>query len=90
MPPNAIDLAIEAEREAKKRPPVFVAPKKAPTIFLGPAYGRYIEPDHIQSMNRMLRHPVMYAPTWNDALLCRARAKTATHFLLETDYDVHV
>ncbi len=41
-------------------------------------------------MHRMLRYPVMFAPTWNDALLCRARSKTATHFLLETDYDVHV
>ena len=90
MPPDAIDQAIEALRAPVKREPVSVAPKSAPKVYLGPAYGRYIEPDHIQSMNRMLRTPVMYAPTWNDALLCRARAKTATHFLLETDYDVHV
>lgn len=59
-------------------------------IYLGSAYGRNIEPDHIQSLIRMLRHPVTFAPTWNDALLCRARSKTATHFLLETDCDVHV
>lgn len=94
MPPNPIDVAIEAERDARQRHPVFVAPstppKAQPRVYLGPAYGRYIEPDHIQSMNRMLRHPVTYAPTWNDALLCRARSKTATHFLLETDADVHV
>ena len=41
-------------------------------------------------MNRMLRYPVTYAPAWNDALLCRARSKTATHFLLNSDADVHV
>ncbi len=89
LPPNAIDEAIDAVR-VPKREPVPVLRPVAPKVYLGPAYGRYVEPDHIQSMNRMLRHPVMYAPTWNDALLCRARAKTATHFLLETDYDVHV
>lgn len=38
----------------------------------------------------MLKSPVTYAPAWNDALLCRARSKTATHFLLETGCDVHV
>lgn len=38
----------------------------------------------------MLRYPVTFAPTWNDALLCRARSKTATHFLTETTADVHV
>lgn len=38
----------------------------------------------------MLRYPVTFAPTWNDALLCRARSKTATHFLLESKADVHV
>ena len=89
MPPNAIDQAIEAVRESR-RTPVFVAPKAAPTIYLGSAYGRSLEPDHLQSLIRMLRHPVTFAPTWNDALLCRARSKTATHFLLETGADVHV
>lgn len=83
-PLDAVIDSIRAER------PVFAAPQRQPKVYLGPAYGRYLEPDHIQSMNRMLRQPVMYAPAWNDALLCRARSKTATHFLLETDYDVHV
>ena len=92
-PPSLLDAAIEAVRKEdmpsdwRPTPP---APKAAPSIYLGPAYGRYIEPDHIQSMNRMLRHPVTYAPAWNDALLCRARSKTATHFLLESTADVHV
>ena len=94
MPPSPIDVAIEAERDARKRHPVFSIPtdpqKRQPTIYLGSAYGRGVEPDHFQSMIRMLRHPVIFAPTWNDALLCRARSKTATHFLLETDYDVWV
>ena len=94
MPPDPITVAIEAERASRNGAPFLmpsVAPKRtAPKVYLGPAYGRYIEPDHIQSMNRMLREPVMYAPAWNDADLPRARSKTATHFLTETDYDVHV
>ena len=94
MPPNPIDVAIDAERDATKRHPVFVAPsappKKAPRVYLGSAYSRFVEPDHLQSLIRMLRQPVMFAPAWNDADLPRARSKTATHFLLETDYDVHV
>lgn len=94
MPPDPLTAAIDAERASRKREafslPSAAPVKTAPKVYLGPAYGRYLEPDHIQSMNRMLRQPVMYAPTWNDALLCRARSKTATHFLLETDYDVHV
>lgn len=94
MPPDPIQQAIEAERASRQGAP-FLMPSTAPTkrppkVYLGPAYGRYIEPDHIQCMNRMIRQPVMYAPAWNDALLCRARSKTATHFLTETDYDVHV
>lgn len=90
MLPDTISQAIDAERASSIRKPVFVAQKKQPTIYLGSAYGRYLEPDHIQSLMRMLRHPVTFAPTWNDALLCRARSKTATHFLLETSADVHV
>src|SRR4051812_31069260 len=96
MPPSPIDVAIEdleavgaarASMGARtKRSPQ----KAAPSIYLGPAYGRYIEPDHIQSMHRMLRYPVTYAPAWNDALLCRARSKTATAFLLDSTCDVHV
>lgn len=62
----------------------------APKVYIGSAYGRYLEPDHIQSLMRLLRYPVMFAPTWNDAAISRARSKTATHFLTETDYDVHV
>lgn len=87
MPPDPIGAVIDAMRADR---PVFVAPKTAPSIYLGPAYGRYIEPDHIQSMHRMLRYPVTYAPAWNDALLCRARSKTATAFLLDSACDVHV
>lgn len=93
MPPNPIDAAIEQERATRPAPfslrgtmPV----RPQPTIYLGSAYGRAIEPDHFQSLIRMLRYPVTFVPTWNDALLSRARAKTATHFLLETDCDVHV
>lgn len=90
MSPDPISAAIEAERESSTWAPIVVAPKAAPRIYLGSAYGRYLEPDHIQSLMRMLRHPVMFAPAWNDADLPRARSKTATHFLLETKYDVHV
>ena len=86
---DVLTAAIDAERASQRRP-VFVAPKAAPTIYLGSAYGRYLEPDHLQSLMRMLRHPVTFAPTWNDALLCRARSKAATHFLMETGADVHV
>lgn len=93
MQPDAIQQAIEAERVSSQRKPAFSLPATAPAplrVYLGSAYGRYLEPDHLQSLMRMLRYPVMFAPTWNDALLCRARSKTATHFLTETDYDVHV
>lgn len=102
MSPNALDEAIDAVRDdailkdlgmSKPRRLSAVPKKAAPSIYLGPAYGRYIEPDHIQSMQRLLlnaKQPVMYAPAWNDALLCRARSKTATHFLTETECDVHV
>lgn len=89
MPPNALDAAIDAVRASERKPVVIAAPAH-PSVYLGPAYGRYIEPDHIQSMQRMLRHPVTYAPAWNDALLCRARSKTATAFLLDSTCDVHV
>ena len=89
MLPDTLTAAIEAER-ATERKPVFVAQKKPVTVYLGSAYGRHLEPDHIQSVIRMLRYPVTFAPTWNDALLCRARSKTATHFLMETGADVHV
>lgn len=89
--PETLEEAIEATRRVRKYPAhVVSAPTPQPRVYLGPAYGRYVEPDHQQSMHRMLRYPVMFAPAWNDALLCRARSKTATHFLLETDYDVHV
>lgn len=93
MPPDPITEAIEAERASRKREPAFSLPSTAPSslkVYLGSAYGRYLEPDHLQSLLRMLRYPVTFAPTWNDALLCRARSKTATHFLLETSADVHV
>jgi hypothetical protein len=93
VPPDPISEAIEAVRASGQRKPVFSAPSTTPApprVYLGSAYGRYLEPDHLQSLIRMLRYPVMFAPTWNDALLCRARSKTATHFLTETDYDVHV
>lgn len=89
MPSDAIGAAIEAER-AVTRQPAFSLPTKPVSVYLGSAYGRYLEPDHIQSLLRMLRHPVTFAPTWNDADLPRARSKTATHFLLESDADVHV
>lgn len=90
---SVIDAAIEQVRSAQQAvAPVRGAIPGRPqtTVYIGSAYGRYIEPDHIQSLMRLLRYPVTFAPTWNDALLCRARSKTATHFLLETGADVHV
>lgn len=87
MTVSPLDAVIDSMRAER---PVFAAPTRQPTIYLGSAYGRNVEPDHLQSLIRMLRHPVTFAPTWNDALLCRARSKTATHFLLETGADVHV
>lgn len=90
MLPDALTAAIDAERASSIRKPVFVAQKKPVSVYLGSAYGRYLEPDHIQSVIRMLRYPVTFAPTWNDAAISRARSKTATHFLMETGADVHV
>ena len=90
---DQISAAIEAERTSSKGS-AFLSPRPkpvAPKVYLGSAYGRYVEPDHLKSLLRMLTIPgVMFAPTWNDAAISRARSKTATHFLLETDYDVHV
>lgn len=61
-----------------------------PKIFVGNVYGRSIEVDHHSSLLRLFRFPnVMFRPGYNDALLCRARSKTATRFL-ESDADVHV
>ena len=94
MTPDALTRAIEDERAASRRPALSFAPtapeRRPLKVYIGSAYGRYLEPDHIQSLMRLLRHPVMFAPTWNDAAISRARSKTATHFLTETDYDVHV
>jgi len=92
MPSNPIDAAIEQERATR---PAFslrgtMPVRPQPSIYVGSAYGRYLEPDHIQSVMRLLRHPITFAPTWNDALLCRARSKTATAFLLDSKADVHV
>ena len=90
---SPIDAAITAairDGWTIQRMPTAAVPQKAPSIFLGSAYGRSLEPDHLKSLIRMLRHPVTFAPTWNDALLCRARSKTATAFLLDSDADVHV
>lgn len=85
--------AVEAARLG--RPPFLdEAPPKL-RVYLGPVYGRNIEPEHFRAVLALLlgkREGVRFrfAPTWNDALICRARSKTATAFLLDSDDDVHV
>ena len=61
-------------------------------IFAGGVVGRYFEPDHVNSVLRLLRRPEIarYSPRFNDALLCRARSRNATEFLLDTDADVYL
>lgn len=106
MPPNPIDAAIEGLRPSSNgtaslfvpntiRPP---APPAALTVYVGNIYGRSVEPLHWMAVDAMRSAKsqrendirVMFRPTWNDALLCRARSKTATAFLLDSDADVHV
>ncbi|MGH2362438.1 MAG: hypothetical protein ACRDGM_18090 [bacterium] len=64
-------------------------------IFLGPIYGRSLEPSHVQCLMKLLLKryegvQIRLAPAVNDALVCRARSKTATEFLMGTEDDVHV
>lgn len=95
MPNAAILAAIDAEMAARKAPAVPTAPLK---VYVGNIYGRNVEPHHWQAVDalRSARSQqengvrVRFQPHWNDALLCRARSVTATAFLLDTDFDVHV
>lgn len=59
-------------------------------IYFGGCVGRYYEPDHVNSMMRLVRRPevVRYAPRFNDAAVDRARSQCATQFLLDSDADV--
>lgn len=67
-------------------------------VYVGNIYGRNVEPTHWQCvdalrsvrMQQTLDIRVRFQPHWNDALICRARSTTATAFLLDTDFDVHV
>lgn len=61
----------------------------APAIYAGPAYVRHVEGEHFESIIRMLRYPnITFAPEWNDALIERARARSMTRFLLESEAEV--
>lgn len=61
----------------------------SPKIYFGPVYIRHIELDHFSCVLRLLRHPnVVFDYQANDALLDRARAKSLTRFLLDSDADV--
>lgn len=74
------------------------APPAPLKVYVGNIYGRNVEPhhwmavDHLRSaaQQRELGIRVRFQPHWNDALLCRARSVTATSFLRDTDFDVHV
>jgi hypothetical protein len=58
-------------------------------IYCGPSYVRHVEGDHFSSILRLLRHPeIRFAPEWNDALIDRARAKSMTKFIRNTDDNV--
>lgn len=93
----SLDEAVRMERGTQQARPVSAstAPIK---VYVGNIYGRNIEPQHwlavdalrtakAQTDNNMR---VRFQPVWNDALVCRARSQTATQFLLDTDFDVHV
>jgi len=88
----AIDAVKASQRTAS------LAPARPLKVYLGNIYGRNVEPlhwmavDQIRSAAIQREHNVQvrFRPHWNDALLCRARSVTATAFLLDTDFDVHV
>lgn len=58
-------------------------------VYIGSAYGRDLPADHVNSIFRLCHYPgVMWRPEFNDALMCRVRAKAMTRFLLDSDADV--
>ena len=60
-------------------------------IYVGSAIWRSVEVGHMKSLVPLLRTPgVQYAPQTGDALIERARGISATHFLRESDADVHL
>lgn len=104
--PDAISAAIDAVRPSRNGAASLIlpntvtppAPPKPLSVYLGNIYGRNVEPYHWMAVDalRTAKHQqennirVKFVPTWNDALVCRARSKTATAFLLDSDADVHV
>lgn len=103
MPPDAISAAIDSMKPLQNGAaslflPNTVQPPLPPAdlkVYIGNIYGRNIEPEHWRAMQALLlkRQPgvrIVFAPNWNDALVCRSRSKTATAFLLDSDADVHV
>jgi hypothetical protein len=101
MPPNPIDAAIDAVRPSRNGTASLVAPKADPAplkVFIGNIYGRNVEPFHWQALDALrsakqqqdLGIRVRFQPHWNDVDVARARSVTATSFLLDTDFDVHV
>lgn len=98
MPQGAIDAAIDATRPSRCGTASLVAPVKPLTVYVGNIYGRNVEPYHWMSIDalrsaksqRELDIQVLFRPTWNDVDVARARSKTATAFLLDSDADVHV
>lgn len=103
MPSSAIDDAIEALKPrqnggASLLLPNTVQPPKPLSVFVGNVYGRNVEPYHWLAVDSLrttkarqdLGIHVQFRPTWNDADVARARSKTATAFLLDSDADVHV
>ena len=60
-------------------------------IYIGSTIWRAVEPYHMKSLVYLLRDPHYgYFPEVGDALVERARATSATHFLRHTDADVHL
>ena len=66
-------------------------------VWVGGCIGRYYEPDHVNSVQRLLPaiqqrtgHVPIYRPKFNDADVHRARSRNATEFLVESDADVHL
>lgn len=59
--------------------------------YIGSAIWRSVEPGHLKSLIALLRQPgYSYWPAVGDALIERARGISATHFLRQTDADVHL
>lgn len=60
-------------------------------VYIGSCIWRNVEVGHMKSLMGLLRQPgFAYYPQVGDALIERARGISATYFLRNTDYDVHL